>query len=135
MGREERTCAGTQSAAHLPGDEEQPLAVGCGLVGSTAALGAQLGWADRLSPSHRTWTSSARGALGLPGPASHGPRWCCSPCSRHAAPAGMGFGLGHSSVRAHCFQKWGGVVRGETCGRGDGKEVDFPKQSSCKVFS
>lgn len=50
MGREERTCAGTQSAAHLPGDEEQPLAVGCGLVGSTAVLGAQLGWADRLSP-------------------------------------------------------------------------------------
>lgn len=107
MGREERTCAGTQSAAHLPGDEEQPLAVGCGLLGSAAALGAvRMGWPP--PPSHRTWTSSARGAQGLPGPASRGPRWCCSRCHRHAAPAGTGFGLGHGSVRVHCVQKAGG---------------------------
>lgn len=118
MGREERTCAGTQSAAHLPGDEEQPLAVGCGLVGSTAVLGAQLGWADCLSPL----------------PTEHGQDWqeglwvCQDP--HPAAPGGAAahaagmlllqvraLGWGTALCVLTASRRGGGVARGETCGR------------------
>lgn len=126
MGREERTCAGTQSAAHLPGDEEQPLAVGCGLVGSTAVLGAQLGWADRLSPLPTEHGQARQEGL-----------WVCqdphpaAPGGAAAHAAGMlllqvrALGWGMALCVLTASRSGGGGGKGRDLWQGDGKEVDF----------